>query len=342
MNQKSPLGKIIFFLALFISFVFATDKALAQVDSLADLPEYKLPLTDKKMVVAHCMTHIIHYEGHDMEDGANSKYYPITAPIGGYTQVKVMSDSMMAHATLDQAVEFEMRAAKKIGIDGFQFYYPIDMPVMDTIIEAYFRVAQEKNIDFKFTFCISPFGLYNIPEDARIFNYATRINGIMNTVGRDNPHWLRTPDGRLILYMWYGEQMADIPPAELSGGRPAPFFVARAYRKLANLCNDRFACVYSINGQMDKDDLDDLLDYFPAAWLWTGAYQYKGLDQTVVNMCKKRGRAYTASLFNDFCTSKVLVPGDVNWTILTNEQCEQIGLHGMERRRMVTGLSTTY
>jgi hypothetical protein len=335
-NKRIILPLIFFFLS------FTSASTLFAQDSLANLPELSLPLTSKKLVIAHCMTHIIRYDGHPFEDGCNPDYYPITDPIGGYTQVHPMCDSMLAHATLDQAVEYEMRAAKRCGIDGFQFYYPLNTPVMDTIIEAYFRVANAKNIDFKFTFCISPFNLNGLDENMKLLKYAIRLSGIFNTVGRDDSHWLKTPDGRLILYMWYGEQIADIPTDNMQG-KPAAFYVADAYRKLGNACGVRFACMYSLNGPVDKSDLEDLLDYFPAVWLWTDPFKSKGMDEKIVApFCKKRKRTYAASVFSDFYTSKVLKPNDPDWTILWYDEATAAGISGMQRKYMELGLSQTF
>ncbi|MDB5149930.1 MAG: hypothetical protein JWQ57_3950, partial [Mucilaginibacter sp.] len=149
-------------------------------DSLRNLPEYSLPLTNGKLVIAHCMTNIIRFKGHTLEDVANPEYYHrtgnITAPIGGMNQAKPMEDSLLANATLDEAVEFEMRAAIRSGIDGFQFYYVLGAPKWDDIIKAYFRVAALKHLEFKFTFCIShPKGR---TEADKIAEFAQRMNGI--------------------------------------------------------------------------------------------------------------------------------------------------------------------
>jgi hypothetical protein len=340
-KNDMPLLKRIALPLIFILISFTSASTLFAQDSLANLPELSLPLTSQKLIVAHCMTHIIRYEGRQFEDGCNPDYYPITSPIGGYTQVHPMCDSMLQHATLDQAVEYEMRAAKRCGIDGFQFYYRLDMPIMDSIIEAYFRVATEKNIDFKFTFCFSHPRIEGMDENMKLLTFAIRVNKILNDVGRDNTHWLRTPDGRLIVYLWYGEQIADIPTDNMQG-RPAAFYVADAYRKLANACGERFACLYSINAPTDKSELDDLLDYFPGLWLWTEAYEHKGEEDLVANFCKKRKRAYAASVFPDFYTSKVLKPNDPDWTILSEAEAEAAGTSGMQRKNMITGLSQTF
>src|ERR1700751_5176181 len=96
------MKRIALTLSLLLLSIFGASNLFAQ-DSLANLPELSLPLTNTKMVIAHCMTHIIRYEGREYEDGANPKYYPITDPVGGTSQVHVMSDTLLQHATLDQA-----------------------------------------------------------------------------------------------------------------------------------------------------------------------------------------------------------------------------------------------
>lgn len=314
---------------------------LAQ-DSLKNTPELALPLTNKKMIIAHCMTNIIRFKGHEMEDSCNPKYYSpqgnITAPIGGLTQVKVMADGLLSQASLDQAVEFEMRAAIRSGIDGFQFYYILGTKSWDDIIKAYFRVAEKKNIDFKFTFCIShPYGSF---EKEKIEEFATRMNGIFDEVGRDNKHWLRTSDGRLILYQWYGAPLADIPK-DLNG-LPEAFYVARAYDRLAKAVHEKFACIFTINEQISEKKLNEYLDYFPATWIWTLAYQDGNyIGEKVAEICKERNRTFTGSVFSDFYTSKVLKRG--TWDMYHRaEDAVTAGKDSIERKYVVTGLSYTF
>ena len=311
-------------------------------DSLKNLPEYSLPLLRDKLVIAHCMTNIVRFKGHEMEDSCNPKYYSptgnISAPFGGLTQVNVMADSLLKNASLDEAVEFEMRAAIRSGIDGFQFYYILGSKSWDDIIKAYFRVAKKKNIKFKFTFCISHPG--GRTEADKIAEFATRINNIMDEVGRDNLHWLRTPDGRLILYQWYGESLADIPK-DLEG-LPEAFYVARAYKKLADAVNEKFACVFTINEEISKKKLNEYLDYFPATWIWTLAYRQDNyIGKMVAEECKRRQRTFTGSVFGDFYTSKLLKKG--TWDMYHKvEDALKAGPDSVERKYLVTGLSYNF
>lgn len=158
---------------------------LAAQDPLKNLPSLSWPLTGRKLVIAHCMTNIIRFKGHKLEDSCDPDYYTagnnITGVFGGLTQVNVLEDPVLKNASLEEAVEFEMRAAIRSGIDGFQFYYTLGNTGDDSIIEAYLRVATKKKIDFKFTFCIShPSGS---TERAKIESFARRINGILDAAG---------------------------------------------------------------------------------------------------------------------------------------------------------------
>ncbi len=314
----------------------------AVVDTLKDQPQLSLPLTDKKLVIAHCMTNIIRYKGHKLEDSCNPDYYSpennITSSLGGLTQVKVIADKYLSEATLDEAVEFEMRTAIASGIDGFQFYYTLGNDSWDDIIKAYFRVADKKNIDFKFTFCIShPTGSN---EAGRIAAFAKRMNGILEEAGRNNTHWLRTPDGRLILYTWYGDGLADIPETE-NNTLPPQYYVADAFRKLEDAVHEKFACVISINEQISSEKLNHYLDYFPAVWLWTLPYNNNYIGNMVFKECKKRNRTFTGSAFPDFYTSKLLKRG--TWDMYHfAEEAVQAGIKNSERKYIVTGLSYNF
>ena len=331
---------IFFFLTIVNSILLISLPVSAQSD-IKNLPEYSLPITNKKLVIAHNMTNIIRYKGHELEDSANPKYYSAinnkSAPLGGLTQVKVLTDSLMQNATLDEAVAFEMKAAIKSGIDGFQFYYVLGAKDWDNIIKAYFRVADRDKLDFKLTLCIShPDGS---TEDAKISEFAERINGIMDAVGRDNPHWLRTPDGRLVIYLWNGDGLADIP--ENQKGLSKPYYIARAYKKLADAVHERFACIFTINEQITSKKLNQYLDYFPATWIWTMAYTKNYIGEMVANTCAMRNRTFTGSVFGDFYTSKLLKKG--TWDMYHKvEDAVKDGLSKVERRYMVTGLSYNF
>lgn len=309
-------------------------------DSLKDLPELSLPLTTQKLVVAHCMTNIMRFKGHPFEDSCNPDYYwptgNITSSIGGLTQVLPMEDTLLQGASLDSAVAFELRAARASGIDAFQFYYPLHTESWDNIIEAYFRVADKLQIPFRFTFCVShPSGG---SEQSRIAGFAGRINRILDAVGRNNPRWLRTPDGRLIVYLWSGEGLADVPADPQ--GLPQAYYIARAYRRLADDVHERFACIFDINEQITRAKLNTFLDYFPACWIWTLPYQNDYIGSMIAAACRERNRTFTGSAFCDFYTSKLLARG--TWNIYSAQAAAAAGIDKSDRKYIVTGLSYNF
>lgn len=341
-NSISKHPKISFLLILMLLQIMLISCRNLPENELKNLQVFSLPLSDEKLVIAHNMTNIIRYKGHKMEDSCDPEYYPpkgnITEPLGGLVQVNVMADQYLKDSTLEQAVRFELVTAKRLGVDGFQFYYPLrQRGPDDEIIKTYFKVADEENIDFKFTFCPSHPSEWT--EQERIESYARRMNEILDEVGRGNPHWLRTPDGRLIIYLWYGEQIADIP--ENKEGLSETYYAARAYKQLADEINEDVAWIYSINHEISDEELNEVLDYFPAVWMWTIPYTDNYVGKKVATICKKRNRTFTGSVFSGFYTSKLLPPG--TWDMYTYaKDAVAAGMDSVERRGIVTGLSYTF
>ncbi|MBI3882936.1 MAG: hypothetical protein HY305_01615 [Sphingobacteriales bacterium] len=222
----------------------------------------------------------------------------------------------------------------------------LSLPLLDNnIIKAYFKVADAKNIDFKLTLCFShPGEDPTRTTDSKIAEWSRRVNSIMRVAGHNNKHWLRTPDGRLIVYMWYGEQI--IGPDSWKGqidGYATPFWVAQAYRKIANNVGEKFACMFSTNEKITPSSLDNYLDYFPAVWMWTNSYTFAGLDVKMNEACKKRKRTFMGTAFPDFYTSKIMRPDPVLWDILWLNDALAVGnARGLQRKYMATGLSNTF
>ena len=341
-NVKNFMLQFAFKIVILVFFIISGSIVeIFSQDTLKNLPEFSLPLTSKKMVIAHCMPNIISFKFHKLEDSCDPAYYSYkdnaSADLGGLTQVLPLTDKYYKDSTIDQAIAFDLKAAKLSGIDGFQFYFTIGNQSWDEIIKAYFRVANALNLDFKFTFCFShPWGG---TEAGKISEWSTRINNIIKVVPHDDTHWLRTPDGRLIVYMWYGEGLNDVP-VDLAGF-PIEFYTARAYKKLASAVKENFACMYSINENMTAARINSILDYFPTAWVWTMGYSKYYVGKTLAAECKKRNRFYTGSAFNDFYTSKLLKPG--TWDMFYQvSDAVNAGIANVERKYMVTGLSYNF
>jgi len=110
---------------------------------------------------------------------------------------------------------------------------------------------------------------------------------------------------------------------------------------LANSVHERFACVYTINTQITKQKLDDILDYFPAVWIWTLPYSSDYLGYMVAKECKNRDRTFTGSVFADFYTSKLLKKD--TWDMYhTAGEAVNAGIANVERKYITTGLSYNF
>ena len=87
-----------------------------------------LSADDEKLVIAHYMTDMvpqtnrtpIRWVDPELADPRGS-----TAAVGGLHQTKPMAFLHLPNMDLMQAVDFEIRAARQLGVDGFQFYYPL-------------------------------------------------------------------------------------------------------------------------------------------------------------------------------------------------------------------------
>ena len=109
MIQKLTLIKALFAIAICISMYKVNAQTTRVKDTLRNLRELSLPLADQKLVIAHNMTDIIRFKGHDLEDSCDPEYYPpkgnITENLGGMVQVNVMADRYLKDSTLEQTVE---------------------------------------------------------------------------------------------------------------------------------------------------------------------------------------------------------------------------------------------
>jgi hypothetical protein len=142
-----------------------------------------------------------------------------------------------------------------------------------------------------------------------------------------------------VLYLWYGEQIADVPAQ--SQNLPRMYYAAKAYKKLAQKVNENFACVIAINHEINEKETNEYLDYFPAVWMWTLPYTDKYVGKMVAKVCKDRSRTFTGSTFSDFYTSKVLRRG--TWDMFDYAiDAATAGIEKIERKGIITNLSENY
>ena len=120
------------------------------------------PADESRRVIAHYMTDMV-----PRTDGRLSRWIDpelsdpegSTAALGGLHQTVPMASLYLKKADLCTAVEFEIRAARQLGIDGFQFYYPLVdntrlLENYNQIIREFLRQSEERFPGFKVSLCL--------------------------------------------------------------------------------------------------------------------------------------------------------------------------------------------
>ena len=310
------------------------DNSFLVADSILDLP-----LTNERLVIAHYMTNILPAK----VDGRINQAYDLewyntkgkSEEFGGLYQTAPYDAILNKDYTLEEAVEHEMRTALLLGVNGFHFFYPcfkadFQMERYNKVIDAFHRVAEEKQIDFKLTLCLC--NPSSLSEQEATNRWAKGIADLYK--GReDSDIWLKTPDGRFIFYTWVADGIID----ELQGKHwevrkdlSLIKKVAISYNKLAKKSGLPIAYNYHLRWPENQEFVDEVLKYFPAVCGWTNTLDDKDDWKTIATKCKQRNRDYTQTIYPDFYTSKVYKK-DGKKPILNNNKVLEEDIEDLER-----------
>ena len=346
-------------------------------------PELARPLFGKKLVMAHHMTGVAPLLNPQMDLRA---YYPdgSTAQVGGlnmtapmllFNTPKNIADMPVASlsfnnpaylAYLDQFAEHEVRSAKLLGVDGFEFFFPAALSPNDAkryqlMIEKYFAAADRLNLEFYFTLDIAHFapvaGLPNgaDSENKRLDSYAQNILQVMNSPAiKDSKHWLRAPDGRFVFYTWKAVPISptvkSIPQllASKRGVRAEVEDVARAFDALEAKIGKPCAFVFRIedlreNTPQSREFVESLLDYFPALTGWFPTYLKEDTQDWdfIRARCKARGRTFIQNAYPEMYMSK-LDSKSKNKRIFSPLQLKGLPISDFTRNHVAGGLSKNF
>ena len=270
-----------------------------------------------------------------------------TSSVGGMHLTLPMTSIHLRKAGLREAVEFEIRAAKQMGVDGFQFYYPLTDNVgllkrrYNEIITAFHEACHQHHPEFRLTICLAhPRSEHARTEKARIELWSDPIRELVSQT-KSSKCWLRGPEGNLQIYLWVGDGLADnvrpFPqtPAEIVR-------VAKAYHRLADEIREPIDFVYHVR-RTEKDErfVDQILESFPAVWGWTDSDENVEFWDYLARRCKETGTRYEQTVYSDFCTSKLYRLNDQGYEILSAEEAVQRGVNQVERHYRVTHLAKT-
>lgn len=316
-------------------------------------PELALPITDRKLVIAHYMTGMIPTPAGETGQWMDPELYDphgSTGAIGGVYQTIPMT--MLVYPELPppkQAALLEMRAAKTLGVDGFNFYYPFGPDSAfrdryDRFILTFFEAAEENDLDFKLTICFAPYGALDMTTEQKIQELGTRLGSLLERTGYSD-NWLRTPDGRYLFYTWLADAIVN---EDLHGRhweiRDRPELLqkaASAYDAIAKTAGVEGAFLYHLDQPNVPVLVDTALDYFPAVTGWVSVGEELDTWRRVAQKCAERGRTYVQEVHPDYYTSKVYPP-DSQDMIFDPHRAAELGVQGVERHAQVVGLTQTF
>lgn len=278
----------------------------------------------EKMVMAHYMPGMLPFRGGE-DLWLNPKYYDPQGPtsnLGGAMltiptpALLHRSDRYPVDLEADEAILLEIRTAKYFGVDAFEFYYPWDgtgetMRRYNEIIARFFKVANREGIrDFYFTIAVS----HPIAggRDEKILGISRAIRELMYMVGAENPNWLRTRDGRILLSTWlpdsleYAEEFWKVPETPELVGR-----VAAAFSELADRAGVKAEWIYTVHSVPRDRGLaqryaDEITRSFRAVRGWaTSACLDQGFWDYLADQAHRRGALYVQEVMGDFFTGKL-------------------------------------
>ena len=299
-----------------------------------------------KLVLAHYMTKMVPGPGGERDWASPELHDPSgsTSAIGGMYLTLPMWAVLRPEMPLDEAVDFEIRCARQMGVDGFQFYYPFFKSVAplrdyNRIVRAFVRMAEKKYPGFKVTLCLSLGGEYpELKEAQRVEIWGAALKELLDETA-SSPAWLRTRSGSLLFYHWATDGFADgVGHIASTPGHIAQ--VAAAFDRLAERSGHSMDWVFHVRRtESDPAYIDAILKHFPAVWGWVEVDDDPAFWDELAKRCAEDGVAYTHTVYPDYFTSKVYALGDENYLLLAPAEAIKLGPSGIERHYRQTDLA---
>ncbi len=342
------------FVLLFLIVSVKASEFPAFEDFKPNRPVLELPITNEKIVLSHFMTGLFVRDSKYRDRFLSYEDFApdgITARLGGESQILPIDYYFNFEMDEVDAAAFHIRTAKKLGIDGFQFFYPFPpgeefQRNYDNIIINFFKAAEKTGIDFKLCLCLCgpPVGK---DEDEKIDVYANGFRRILDAVGKENPYWAKTPDGRFLTYLWVGDAMTDaVREAGWDFRKKADTVLPRmayAYEKLSHKIGIDQAYVYQIRWVDDPNYVERSLEYFPAIWCWTENMKNKTEWLALARLCKEKKRTFSQSVYPDYYGSKLYEKGVHNYKMHHFlRDLKKVGIDDVEHDYYQAGVTDVY
>ncbi|NLR93630.1 hypothetical protein [Flammeovirga agarivorans] len=204
---------------------------------------------------------------------------------------------------LDDAVEFEMKAAIASGIDGFQFvirYASVrNIDLISRIIAAYHRVAEEKKIDFKFSLYIDFHHSRKQSSSQMIQHMKVQLQNILELTSKSTK-WVRSSDNEILTLTATTESIIEDLNITKKGYTSVRntihndlSYIDKVYYALIDIqsyIKQPLAIVYQVRFLSDTKINQKILDHFKSVWYVYN--QNKVADQSIYKLLEKNDRAY--------------------------------------------------
>ncbi|MBD0400263.1 hypothetical protein [Flammeovirga sp. EKP202] len=208
---------------------------------------------------------------------------------------------------IDDAVKFEMLSAQASGVDGFQFvirYIPFgDLKVLSRIIEAYHRVANEENIDFKFSLFLDFHHPASVKQDQMMNMMKMQLKyALENTTY--SPKWLRSERGEIITLTGNTESIIDelnisnvsygTIQAKIENDLSYVDTVDSALVSIEKFVNEPLEYIYQTRFPRSKNYINKVLSKY--AGIWNIHVNNSAVDEIIPSLAKKHNKPYVQFL----------------------------------------------
>ncbi len=332
---------------LSIECMSAIIRFLAVLSSAIGLVGYAEDLKQEKLVIAHYMTDMLPRTEWPLNrwiDPELSDPNGSTSEVGGLQQTVPMASLYLKGADLEQAVDFEIRAARQLGVDGFQFFYPLGENTKmlskryNETIREFIRLSETRYPGFRVSVCLcSPNTVEPTTQMQRVALWGAPLGELMEGTEK-SAAWLRSEDGNILFFLWVADALAE--SVSHRANTPDQIReVGAAYQQLADTAGVPIDYVYQIR-RFDDDPpyLDAILETFSAVWGWTSSEENEAFWDHVAQRCHETGTTYTQSVYPDYYTSKTY-SRDGNHEFLSVEKALASGPSNNERHYRVTNLT---
>lgn len=204
----------------------------------------------------------------------------------------------------EDALEYEILAAKMMGVDGFKFEFNLlgtEAYVENyvQVVSLYTKVVKERNLDFNLTLELNFLKNEKVTNKQLLSILEKRLNYLLK-VTTNNNIWLKTENNELIVFTKGIENILEknrkknITTLTTEDVK----MIANEIHVLKSNLSEKIAIVYQTN-TVEKDVVSEVIKAFPAITLSSSVAVNKEAVSTLRKECLRMNKVYVPSVFID-------------------------------------------